>query len=85
MAHRRTLHADACAIRVKAKWVPYLVKNSPNDRIVQVQAAWRGLEIRPAHEMTPAEKLARITASLERSPLIAEAIYRDAFGPKGRP
>ena len=77
--------ADRERHSVKAKWIPYLVKSSPNDRIVQVQAAWRGPETRLAHEMTPTEKLERITASLERSPLIAEAIYRDAFGPKGKP
>jgi len=70
---------------VRAKWLVYLTPLAPSDRIVEVLAESRGLEVRQAHELSPTEKLQRLTSELEKSPLIAEAIYRGAFGPGGRP
>jgi hypothetical protein len=63
---------------VRAEWLPYLVAHAPSDRIVALVASWRHLEVKPRHELTPAEELRAYKSALDLMPDVHELVRRKA-------
>jgi hypothetical protein len=54
-------------------------------RALRVLASELGFEVTRRRELSPAEKLEKLTAEIERNPVLAKVLYESAFGPGGRP
>jgi hypothetical protein len=63
---------------LKARHLVYLIRKAPNDRLVELVAKIRGLEVQPRRELTPEEQLRRLLLFLDRNPAIKEAALKEA-------
>jgi hypothetical protein len=65
----------------KAKHLPYFIRNDPSGRIVRALATHGGLDVTPARQMTPEEKLARYEEAISKLPTeMSRGIREMAFG-----
>ena len=66
---------------VRAPWLPYLTAAAPDNSIVEILAGLRGLTIAPAVELTPEQKLDRLTRALEGTlgADLVKALYERAW------
>ena len=72
--------------RVAVEWLVYLIRRAPNDRIVEVLAAIRGLEVHRPEPLTDAQKVARYEAALAKMPeALRRGFIEEAFGPGVKP
>lgn len=49
---------------VLARWLPYFVIHAPNDKLVEILARLRGLEVKEREELTPEEELRRLKSAM---------------------
>lgn len=72
--------------RVAAEWLVYLIRKAPDDRIVELLARLRGLDVHRPEPLTDQQWRAKMQAALDAFPeTVRRALMEQAFGPGAKP
>lgn len=78
--------AEADRHRVAAEWLVYLIRRSSTDRLVELLAGIRGLEVKRREPLTDAQWRDKMEGALAMYPdPVRRAILEQAFGPGAKP
>jgi hypothetical protein len=66
---------------IRGSWMPYLIQVAPDNRSTDILCRLRGLTVTPAAELTPEQKLERLTRALGEclGDDLRQAIYERAW------